>query len=140
MNLCVIVGNLTRDPEMRSTREGMAVCNFTVAVDGKDKKTDYFRVTCWRTLAENCGKYLAKGKKAAVMGHIGASAYTGRDGQIHASLELSAQSVQFLSSGGEQSQGLPSSPAWAAAHASGTEANIGGYDYASVEDEEELPF
>ena len=77
MNKLIIIGNLTRDPELRTTQDGTAVCNFTVAVNRKARtdghpEADYFRVTAWRTLGESCAKYLTKGKKVCVIGAISA--------------------------------------------------------------------
>jgi len=104
-----IIGNLTRDPEMRVTQTGLNVCSFTVAVNqrptkaqkeaGQEPPAKFFRVTAWRELAEICSKYLAKGRKVYVEGTIGVSAYIGKeDGQPHGSLELTADNVEFLSS------------------------------------------
>ena len=70
MNKLFIVGNLTRDPELRTTSSGISVCSFTVAVNRRRSSTaagqpeaDFFRVSAWRALGENCQKYLAKGRK-----------------------------------------------------------------------------
>ena len=100
MNRCFIVGNLTRDPELRSTRDGTAVCSFTVAVNRRSKNAqagqpdaDFFRVTAWRELGTNCHLYLAKGRKVAVVGAVSVSTYTGNDGQTRASLDITAQDV-----------------------------------------------
>ena len=102
MNKVFVIGNLTGDPELRSTREGVAVCSFNVAVNrkkrsGTEQEADFFRVTAWRGLGETCAKYLSKGKKVSVVGQISASAYIGKDGQARASLELLAEDVEFLS-------------------------------------------
>lgn len=102
MNKSVIIGNLTRDPELRTTQDGMPVCNFTVAVNRRARasgqpEADYFRVTAWRTLGENCAKYLSKGRKVCVTGPVAARAYTGSDGIVRATLELTADEVEFLS-------------------------------------------
>ena len=78
MNKLFIVGNLTRDPELRSTPSGDSVCDFTVAVNrrgrrdaqGTQPEADFFRVSAWRQLGENCAKYLAKGRKVAVTGSV----------------------------------------------------------------------
>lgn len=108
MNKCQIVGNLTRDPELRSTQSGIAVCTFTVAVNRRntgakaEQQADYFRVTAWRGLGETCSKYLAKGRKVAVCGSVSAVPYTAQDGTARASLELTADDVEFLSPKGEQ--------------------------------------
>lgn len=100
MNKLIIIGNLTRDPEMRTTADGTAVCSFTVAVNRRTNRdhpeADYFRVTAWRGLGEICHRYLAKGRKAAVVGSVRVSSYTGSDGNARASLEVTAEDVQFL--------------------------------------------
>lgn len=104
MNKTFITGNLTKDPELRTanTRDGQVnVCNFTVAVNrrngGQNNDADFFKVTTWRGLADNCAKYLAKGRKVAVTGTVSASAYIGNDGQPRARLEINADDVEFLS-------------------------------------------
>ena len=101
MNKLTIIGNLTRDPELRSTQSGVQVCSFTVAVnrrrtDGSAPEADFFRVTAWRQLADICGKYLAKGRKVAVVGPVSVSTYTGSDGQTRAQMEVTADDVEFL--------------------------------------------
>lgn len=107
MNKCTIIGRLTKDPEQRTTQTGMTVANFTVAVDrrkrgsGQDKEVDFFRVTAWDKLGENCIRYLAKGRKVAVVGPVSVSTYTGKDGKTRANLEIVAQEVEFLSSKNE---------------------------------------
>ena len=103
MNKCFIVGNLTRDPELRSTRDGVPVCSFTVAVNRRQKgaeagkqDADFFRVTAWRELGETCAKYLAKGRKVSVVGSVSVSTYNAQDGSVHASLDVTASEVEFL--------------------------------------------
>lgn len=111
MNKIVIIGNLTGAPEMRVTQSGVSVCQFTVAVNGKrkDDGATFFRVTAWRALGETCHKYLDRGRKVMVCGAVSASAYTGRDGNPRASLEVTAEDVEFLSSasGDSQQQSAP---------------------------------
>lgn len=109
MNKIIIIGNLCADPQLRSTRDGIAVCSFTVAVNRRQKSAeagkpdaDFFRVTAWRALGESCSKYLAKGRKVAVCGSVSAVPYTAQDGTARASLELTADDVEFLSPKGEQ--------------------------------------
>ena len=98
INCLMIIGNLTKDPESRITQSGINVCSFTVAVNRRrEEGTDYFRVTAWRQLAENCAKYLSKGKKVAVVGKVRCVTYTGQDGQVRASMEMNADEVEFLS-------------------------------------------
>ena len=103
MNQLTIIGNLTRDPELRTTATGLSVCNFTVAVNrrkqqGQQPEADFFRVTAWREQGENCAKWLRKGRKVCVVGPVSASAYQGNDGAARANLEVTAERVEFLSS------------------------------------------
>lgn len=105
MNKAILIGNLTRDPEMRRTQDGTSVCNFTLAVnrpkrDG-EPEADFFRVTAWRALGENCCKYLAKGRKCCAVGPVELQSYTGQDGETRYSLCVTAESVEFLSSQAE---------------------------------------
>ena len=100
--------SLTRDPELRSTRDGTPVCTFTVAVSRRQKSAeagkpdaDFFRVTAWRELGETCAKYLAKGRKVAVTGSVSVSTYTGSDGTTRASMDVRADQVEFLSPKGD---------------------------------------
>ena len=103
MNKVFLIGNLTRDPELRTTQAGDAVCTFTIAVNRRrtaragQPEADFFRITAWRQLGENCAKWLIKGKKVSVVGTVSASAYMGNDGQPHANLEVTADEVEFLS-------------------------------------------
>lgn len=96
-----IVGNLTSDPETRVTQKGDNVCQFTVAVNRRKEGADFFRVTAWRQLGENCQKYLAKGRKVAVTGTVSVSAYKSSSGDARASLEVNADDVEFLTPKGE---------------------------------------
>ena len=105
MNKLIIVGNLTRDPELRTTQNGKNVCTFTVAVNRrKGEEVDYFRVTAWDQLGDNCQRYLAKGRKVAVVGSVSVNSYTTQNGEHRASLEVSASEVEFLSSKNEGQQ------------------------------------
>ena len=102
MNKLTIIGNLTRDPELRVTSQGISVCSFTVAVNRRNAKegqpeADFFRVTAWRQLGENCGKFLAKGRKVAVIGPVSVSTYQANDGSTRAQMEVTADDVEFLS-------------------------------------------
>ena len=102
MNKLTIIGNLVKDPELRSTQSGKQVCSFTVAVNrrvkpGEEAKADFFRVNAWNQLGENCGKYLTKGKKVAVVGSVSVSQYTAQDGKTYANLDVLANEIEFLS-------------------------------------------
>jgi len=102
----VIVGNVGRDPEMRYTQGGTAVCDFSVAVSRRwtDKqtneqreKTTWFRVSAWNRLGETCNQYVKKGMRILVTGEVDASAWIGQEGDARATLELRANDVKFLS-------------------------------------------
>lgn len=101
MNNLMIIGNLTNDPEGRTTGSGKKVVTFTVAVNRKladgHEQADFFRVSAWEKLGENCQRYLMKGRKVCVTGPVSASAYKGRDGEAKANLEVMAREVEFLS-------------------------------------------
>lgn len=115
MNDLTIIGNLTQDPAVRSvnTASGTAnVCDFTVAVNRVEKGqkvTDFFRVSCWNRQADNAMKYLNKGSKVCVRGVVTARGYAGKDGQIRASLEVSAEKIEYLSAR-PSGDGEPSAP------------------------------
>ena len=102
MNKLIAVGNLTANPELRSTPNGIPVCTFTIAVNGRkqDEPATFFRVTAWRQLGENCNRYLTKGKKVFVSGPVSVSTYTAKDGTTRASMEITADDVEFLSPAG----------------------------------------
>ena len=110
MNKVIIIGNLTRDPETRIMEGDLTCCSFSVAVNrrvrqGQHPQADYFRVTAWRGLGENCQKYLTKGKKVMVSGPVRAHAYTDNNGDARASLEVTADDVEFLTPRGMQADG-----------------------------------
>ena len=102
MNKLAAIGNLTRNPELRSTPNGIPVCTFAIAVNGRkqDEPATFFRVTAWRQLGENCNRYLTKGKKVFVSGPVSVSTYTAKDGTTRASMEITADDVEFLSPAG----------------------------------------
>lgn len=105
-NKIIIVGNLGRDPELRYTPQGTAVCSFSVATNEKrrDKTGDmqdvttWFRVTLWGKQAENASKYLTKGNPVYIEGRLRIEEWTDRDGQQRQSLEVNATDMQFLGS------------------------------------------
>jgi single-strand DNA-binding protein len=103
MNNAIIIGRLTKAPEMRSTQSGTSVCSFTVAVDRRfknqngEKETDFIPVVVWRGLADNCGRYLSKGSQVGVSGRIQTRNYEAQDGSKRYITEIVADEVQFLS-------------------------------------------
>lgn len=103
LNRIVIIGRLTRDPELRSTSNGTPVATFTVAVDRSfsnnrgEKETDFIPVVVWRAQAESCGRYLSKGKMVAVDGRMQIRTYEANDGSKRTVAEVVAENVRFLS-------------------------------------------
>jgi single-strand DNA-binding protein len=106
-NKIIVVGNLGRDPELRYTPQGDAVCNFSIAVNDKrrDKAgelqdaTTWFKVTLWRKQAETASKYLTKGSSVYIEGRLRVEEWNDRDGKNRFTLEISATDMQFLSGG-----------------------------------------
>lgn len=97
MNKLILIGNLTKDPETRTIQSGKTVCTFDLAVNDRQGNATYFRVSAWEKLGENCQRYLSKGKKAFVSGPVSARAYTTQSGETRASIEITANEVEFLS-------------------------------------------
>lgn len=100
----IVVGNVGRDPEFQYTPQGIAVCNFSVAVNkvtgrGEDRKekTTWVRVTCWRERAETASQYVKKGMSIMVIGEVSVHAYMAKDGSPAAALEMVANDFKFLS-------------------------------------------
>jgi len=107
INTVVITGNLTRDPELRSTPGGTAVCKLRVAVNSSRKdgqtgewidKPNYFDVTVWGAQGENCAQYLQKGRPVAVDGRLEWREWDDKEGNKRQSVDIIADSVQFLGS------------------------------------------
>jgi len=104
-NKVILMGNLTRDPELRYTSSGTPICSFGLAVNQKYKVNDEWRddtcfvdISVWSRQGENCNQYLSKGKAALVEGRLKFSSWTSPDGQKRSKLEVVASSVTFLSS------------------------------------------
>ncbi|RKY37187.1 MAG: single-stranded DNA-binding protein [Candidatus Omnitrophota bacterium] len=107
LNKVLLIGNLTRDPEMRYTPNGTAVTTFSIAIsrvfntNTGEKKEDvsYVRVVCWAKLAQTCSEYLFKGRSVFVEGRLQSRSWQAQDGTKRSSMEVVAQSVQFLGKG-----------------------------------------
>jgi len=110
MNSVVLIGNLARDPEVSYTANTQtAVCHFTLAVsrprrNGEDQGADFLRVTVFGRQAENCGRYLAKGRQAAVHGRIETGSYKNREGVTVNTVDIIADNVEFLGGGSSESR------------------------------------
>ncbi len=105
MNKVYLIGNLTRDPELSETSSGVIFCRFSIAVNrafaGTDgtREADFFNITVWRNQAENCGKYLKKGSKIAIVGSLQNRTYEDKEGNKRTVTDIVASEVEFLSSG-----------------------------------------
>jgi single-strand DNA-binding protein len=145
INVVVITGNLTKDPDLRSTGGGTPVCDLRVAVNSRRKngqtgawedKPNYFDVTVWGAQGENCANYLSKGRPVAVEGRLDWSEWEAKDGSgRRQAVRIIANSVQFLGSrdgsgGGESGGFSPSSdvPADSSDFAGATAGGSGGGD------------
>ncbi len=107
MNVVVVTGNLTRDPELRSTSGGTSICKLRVAVNSRRKdgqtgewvdKPNYFDVTVWGAQGENCANYLSKGRPVAIEGRLDWREWDDKEGNKRQTVEIIANSVQFLGS------------------------------------------
>ena len=103
MNRVVLIGRLSRDPELRHTSSGMAVCQINVAISrrvgaGRDPETDFINVVVWDKQAENVSKYLSKGRQVAVEGRIQTRSYDNNEGKRTYVTEVVANNVEFLGS------------------------------------------
>jgi single-strand DNA-binding protein len=117
LNRVILIGNLTKDPELRYTSNGTAVATFTLAVNRNyanqqgEREADFIPVVVWRQLAELCANYLKKGRKAAVEGRIQTRSYENQEGKRVYVTEVVAENVQFLDSNRENrsdyGQGIP---------------------------------
>lgn len=116
MNKAILIGNLTRDPETRTTSSGLAVCSFTLAVNRKFtnqqgvREADFIPIVTWRQTAELCARYLSKGRKVAVIGTIQTRSYDAQDGTKRYVTEVVADEVEFIGSQQGQSSGRDDVP------------------------------
>ena len=137
INSVVLVGNLTKDPELRHTPSGTAVCSLRLAVNTRRKdesgqwtdKPNYFDITVWGQQGENCAQYLAKGRPVAIDGRLEWREWEAQDGAKRQAVEVVAESVQFL--GGRQDGDTAYVPAGAAAS---------GADFPTSPADDDIPF
>jgi single-strand DNA-binding protein len=138
INRVIVVGNLTRDPELRHTPSGMAVCSLRIAVNTTRKdetgqwvdKPNYFDVTVWGQQGENCAQYLSKGRPVAIDGRLEWREWE-QDGNKRQAVEIVADNVQFL--GGRQD--AEGSPAYVPAGAASA-----GDDFPASPADDDIPF
>lgn len=113
MNKVFLIGRLSRDPELRHTTSGTAVCQISVAISrpvaqGSEPVTDFINVTVWNKLAENIAKYLSKGRQVAVEGRIQTRNYENNEGKKVYVTEVIASNVEFLGSANDQNRNISS--------------------------------
>ena len=149
LNKIILMGRLTRDPELRRTQSGTAVTSFSLAVDrdfksqGGDKETDFIDIVAWRNTAEFVSKYFTKGRLAVVEGRLQIRDWTDRDGGKRRSAEVIAENVYFGDSKREGGSDYSSAPAYSAPYSGyAAPAAPGGHsDFAEIGEEDgELPF
>jgi single-strand DNA-binding protein len=145
INSVVLVGNLTKDPELRHTPSGTAVTTLRLAVNDRIKRGEewqdaayYFDVTVWGRTAENCAQYLAKGRPVGVQGKLTWREWEAQDGSKRQSVEVTANNVQFLGSrdgggGGGEGQFVPQG-------ASQSSAGQPSADFPSAAADDDIPF
>lgn len=103
MNKVMLIGNLTKDPEINTTSSGVSVCSFSIAVSRRfanaegEREADFFNIVVWRQFAETCHKYLKKGSKVGIVGSIQNRSYTAADGSKRYATDIVADEVEFLS-------------------------------------------
>ena len=147
LNKIILMGRLTRDPELRRTGTGTAVTSFSLVVDrdfksqSGEKETDFIDIVAWRSTAEFVSKYFTKGRMAVVEGRLQIRDWTDKDGGKRRSAEVVADNVYFGDSkrDGGDSSGYSAAPAYK--NAAPSNFNAGGSDFAEIgEDDGELPF
>lgn len=146
MNKALLVGNLTRDPELSTTPNGISFCRFTVAVQRRfansdgEREADFINCVAWRGLADNIAKYVKKGKKVSVVGSIQTRNYEAQDGTKRYVTEIVAEDVEFISPRSEGEDGEPSSRS--KFDSDSDEDNSGKAKIAKFEpiDDDDLPF
>ena len=104
MNKVMLIGNLTKDPELTTTNNGISLCRFGLAVQRRfsssdgEREVDFFNIVVWRGAAENCYKYLKKGSKVGIVGSIQTRNYEANDGTKRFATDIVAEEVEFLTS------------------------------------------
>ena len=113
MNKVYLIGNLTRDPELSETSNGVAFCRFSIAVnrtfvnaDG-NRETDFFNIIVWRNLAEHCGKYLKKGNRVAIAGSLQNRTYEDKDGVKRTVTDIVTSEIEFLTTVNRGEEEIP---------------------------------
>lgn len=147
LNHIVLMGRLTRDPELRRTGSGIAVASFTLAVDrdftaqGAEKETDFIDIVAWRNTAEFVSKYFVKGRMAVVSGRLQIRNWNDKDGNKRRSAEIVADNVYFGDSKRDSAPESAPGGSYAPAQGFSAPATAPASDFAMLEgDDSELPF
>ena len=142
LNKVILIGHMTADPELKQTPSGLSVCSFSIGISrrytkaGEQAQSDFINIVAWRTLAENCNKYLTKGSKVCVVGRLQNRTYEDKDGNKRYATDIVAEDVEFISragSGAEQGESVPASKPK-------TNGAKGGVTIEPADDDDTLPF
>jgi single-strand DNA-binding protein len=149
-NKIIIVGNLGKDPELRYTPQGVAVCDFSMATNERkrDKSGEFqevatwFRVTLWRNQAENAAKYLKKGSQVFIEGRLSLEEWTDRDGNTRQTLSVQASDMHFIGSRGDNAPSVGNDPGEAefAGPASGSQETTSPPITRAAAADDDIPF
>ena len=145
MNNVFLIGNLTKDPDVRTTGGGTSVCTFSIAVDRRfkaqngEKVTDYFNIVAWRQLADLCGRYLAKGRKVSVVGELQNRSYDAKDGTKRYVTEIVADEIEFLTPRDRDGAGYGGAPSPSEPYRGGESQAVAPEGFTDVDDDD-LPF
>ena len=144
LNVVVLSGRLTADPELKTTTSGISVCSFSIAVErryksGEERQSDFINIVTWRSSAEFVSKYFKKGQMIAIRGSIQTRRYQDKDGNNRNAFEVVADEVQFADFARREGDAAPTASAPAATPAS--YSNAGAGDFTSIDEvDEDLPF
>jgi single-strand DNA-binding protein len=143
LNVVVLSGRLTQDPELKTTANGISVCSFSIAVErrfksGEERQSDFINIVTWRSSAEFVSKYFKKGQMIAIRGSIQTRRYQDKDGNNRTAFEIVADDVQFADFARRDGD---SAPMAAPAATPASFSNAGAGDFTSIDDvDEDLPF
>ena len=143
LNKAILIGRLTADPELKTTSNGISLCNFTIAVDrgyvkaGAQRQTDFIDIVSWRQTAEFVSKYFSKGRLIAVEGSIQTRSYTDNAGNKRKAFEVLADSVHFCDSKNSNNTG---NSGFVSQQPVSTFSNGDVGDFEETTDDNDLPF
>lgn len=148
MNVVVLIGRMTDNPELRKTSADISVTRFSIAVDrrgksGEEKQTDFINIVAWRQTAEFITNYFKKGQRIAVEGSLRMNKFTDKDGNNRTSYEVVVNNAHFVESKRDNTNGedLPSSNGKASQSENTASFSNGGYeDFTEIVSDDDLPF